>query len=64
MAVRALIREADLRRWARIAREEKVTIHGCIDGQGGVTIQMTAVELMPTTDPSDLDARLDAFGSL
>lgn len=64
MAVRALIREADLRRWARIAREERVTIHSHIDGKGGVTIQMTAVELSLPTDPSDLDARLDAFGSL
>lgn len=64
MAVRAIIREADLRRWARIAREERVTIRGRIDGKGGVTIQMTAVELSLPTDPSDLDARLDAFGSL
>lgn len=64
MAVRALIREADLQRWARIAREERVTIHGRIDSHGGVTIQMTAVELSLSTDPGDLDARLDAFGSL
>jgi hypothetical protein len=65
MATRALIREADLRRWAKIAREEGVTIQGRLDAQGGVTIHMT-----PSTPneidrgSSDLDSRLDEFGSL
>ncbi|WP_294204724.1 hypothetical protein [uncultured Sphingomonas sp.] len=65
MAGRALIREADLRRWAKIAREEHVTIHGRLDAQGGVSIHMTPATFTAIeTTSRDLDARLDEFGAL
>lgn len=37
-ARRALIREADLRRWARISREEGVAIRGSISPDGTVEV--------------------------
>ncbi|SCW36907.1 hypothetical protein SAMN02927924_00236 [Sphingobium faniae] len=37
-ARRALIREADLRRWARIARDEGVAIRGSIAPDGTVQV--------------------------
>lgn len=64
MAARALVRESDLRRWAKIAREEGVAIQSRIDPAGGVTIHMSAAQPAPVTASDDLDARLDAFGAM
>lgn len=65
MGVRALIREADLRRWARIAREEGVAIHGHVDPAGGVTIHMSAVpSATPDKTGDDLEDRIAAFASM
>ena len=38
VARRALIREADLRRWARVSREEGVAIRGSISPDGTVQV--------------------------
>lgn len=64
MAARALIREADLRRWAKIAREEGVAIQSRIDPAGGVTIRMSAAQAELVAPTDDLDARLDAYGAM
>jgi hypothetical protein len=64
MTTKALIREADLRRWARVAREEGVAIHGCVDSLGVVTIYMTPTTVALPDDDADLRARLDAFGAM
>lgn len=65
MGTRALIREADLRRWARIAREEGVAIHGHVDPAGGVTIHMSAAS-SSTSDKrgDDLEDRIASFASM
>lgn len=64
MATKALIREADLRRWARVAREEGVAIHGRIDTLGVVTIHMSPATPAAHDEDDDLRARLDAFGAM
>ncbi|MCI4653882.1 hypothetical protein [Sphingomonas aquatilis] len=65
MGARALIREADLRRWAKIAREEGVAIHGHVDPTGGVTIRMSAApKIIPEKTGDDLEDRVAAFASL
>lgn len=65
MAVRAIIRESDLRRWARISREEQVAIKGRIAINGDVVISVDpfAQQATPQDDDGDLDARLQAFGA-
>lgn len=66
MAEKALIREADLRRWARVVREEGVAIHGRVDPLGGITIHMSPAATTTAFDDEDADlrARLDAFGAM
>lgn len=62
---RALVREADLRRWARISRDEGVSIRGQIGPDGQITIQIApALPIQAGRNDSDLDARLDAFAAL
>ncbi len=59
---RALIREADLRRWARVSREEGVAFRGHVDPNGGFTF---ALDPFPTANRDavdDLDDRLAKFG--
>lgn len=64
MASRALIPLEDLRRWAKVAREERVTIHGRVDGKGGISFRMSPAAEGAAEEANDLDARLDAFGAL
>lgn len=59
---RALIPEADLRRWAKVSREEGVSIRGRIDSSGGVTIHIGPMAAAVGGDDVDLDARLAQFG--
>lgn len=64
MAGRALVKEAELRRWAKIAREEGVSIQSRFDPAGGVTIRMVAAQ--PETDaaPDNLRDLITDFGSM
>jgi len=62
MSARALIRESDLRRWARISREEGVAIKGRVDANG-LTMSITPVSNPAERESDDLDRRLDEFGS-
>lgn len=65
MATKALIREADLRRWARVAREEGVAIHGRVDALGCVTIHLTpTTTAAPDDDNAEFRARLGGFGAM
>jgi predicted amidohydrolase len=59
---RALIREADLRRMARVVREEGVAFHGQVDGAGRFSFTVTPAAPARATIEDDLDARLEAFG--
>lgn len=62
MAARALIRADELRRWARVAREEGVTINGRVDPSGTVTINISVASVNHGEDGSDdFEARLNAF---
>ncbi len=62
-ARRAIIREADLRRWARVSREEGVAIRGRVELNGSVTITLDPFP-KPTADhDDDFDARLSRFAS-
>lgn len=61
MAARAIIHLDELRRWARVARDERVAINGRIEPDGAVTINVTALIDAPIAGEDDLDARLDAF---
>jgi hypothetical protein len=63
MAGRAIIREADLRRWARISREEGVAIRGHVEPNGGVTITVNPTTIATRDDGDDLDNRLRAFAA-
>lgn len=58
---RALIPEADLRRWARISRQEGVCIHGRVDSNGGVTILVKPNSRTEIVEADDLDDRLAQF---
>lgn len=61
MATRAaLVREADLRRMAKVAREEGVSICGRMDATGGFTFTIHA-GASKSTDDGDLDARIAAY---
>ncbi|SLK06575.1 hypothetical protein [Novosphingobium mathurense] len=60
---RSLIRESDLRRFARISSEEGVTIRSRLDPDGGVTITINPAAAAPAIASDSLDARLDAFGA-
>lgn len=62
MAARALIRADELRRWARVAREEGVTINGRVDPSGAVTINISVASVSNGEYGSDdFEARLNAF---
>jgi hypothetical protein len=60
---RALILEADLRRFARISSQEGVTIRSRLDPDGGVTIIINPAAGSAGTGTDTLDARLEAFGA-
>lgn len=67
MATRALIRSDDLRRWAKVAREEGVTINGRLDPSGTLNIVVSANPQRPfndATDGDDLNAQCDAYGAM
>lgn len=59
----ALVREADLRRMAKVAREEGVSIRGRMDVAGGFSFTIDAHTGKPSDDDGDLDKRLAAFGA-
>lgn len=62
MAARALIPLEDLRRWAKVAREEGVSINGHRDPSGAVSIFINPVTTPLSEDASDtFDARMSAF---
>lgn len=62
-ARRAIIREADLRRWARVSREEGVAIRGRVEINGSVTITLDPFP-KPTADhDDDFDDRLSRFAA-
>ncbi len=58
---RALIPLDELRRWARVSKEEGVSIHGHLAGDGTVTIKLHPA--LPAIDPppDDLDERIARF---
>ena len=56
MSQRALINQSELRRWARISREEGVAIRGRIDA-GGLTIIVEPAA--PSGAPDDDDSKFD-----
>lgn len=58
----ALIRESDLRRMAKVAREENVSIRGTFDALGGFTVTIAANVQKTQDDGGDLDDRLAEFG--
>lgn len=60
---RALIREADLRRFARISSQEGVTIRSRVDPDGGITITINPASEIAGRRSDNLDARLAAFGA-
>ena len=60
---RALIREADLRRWARVSREEGVSIRGRVAMDGSITISLSPAKAADD-DAGDLDDRLGKFAAL
>lgn len=60
---RAVIREADLRRFARISSQEGVTIHSRVDPDGGITITINPASPVVGFRSDNLDARLAAFGA-
>jgi hypothetical protein len=63
MSVRALLREADLRRLAKVACAERVNIRSHVAVDGSVTIHMSPAARTIDDDPGDLDRRLDEFGA-
>jgi len=50
---RALIPLDELRRWARVSKEEGVSIHGHLAGDGTVTIELHPA--LPAIDPQPDD---------
>lgn len=60
---RAVIREADLRRFARISSREGVTIQSRVDPDGGITITIHPSSGTAGFKTDNLDARLAAFGA-
>lgn len=62
MAARAIISLDDLRRWARVAREEGVSIRGRAEPEGGWTVFVDpAAPRQRDDEDSDLDDRLRSF---
>lgn len=58
---RALIPVADLRRWARVSREEGVAIHGLLNADG-VSITVSPLDpLADHGDDDDFDAKTAQF---
>lgn len=60
---RAMIPEAELRRWARVSRKEGVAIRGRRDPDGGLTVEISPSASAPSIGGDDLDDRLAAFGA-
>lgn len=60
---RALIRESDLRRWARVSREEGVAIRGRVEINGSVTITLDPFPKPATDHDDDFDDRLSRFAA-
>lgn len=60
-ARRAIIREADLRRWARVSREEGVAFRGHVDPNGGFTFALDPFPKASRDVDDDLDDRLAKF---
>jgi hypothetical protein len=59
MAARtALIREADLRRMARVVRKEGVEVHASISLDGTVSLVMGPASTAPRTSPNGFDGAL------
>lgn len=59
---RALIPLDELRRWARVSKEEGVSIQGHLAGDGTVTIELHPAAPANDTPQSDLAERLARFG--
>jgi len=63
VARRALIPEAELRRWARVARKEGVAIRGRREADGAFTVEISPAAVALSHDADDLDDRIAAFGA-
>lgn len=62
-ARRTLFRESDMRRLARVAKDECVAVQGHIDPMGGFTFTISpVVKSLESRGGDDLDARLAEFG--
>lgn len=59
MSRRAIVPEADLRRWAKIARTEGVAIRGDVAPDGSVSISINPPEV-PSSD-YDIDAQISKY---
>lgn len=63
MTRRALIRMDELRRMARVVRDEGVTFKGCVDPLGSFTFTLApATVVAPPSEEDDLDRRIEEFG--
>lgn len=60
---RAMLKEADLRRMARVVRDERVQFSGRVDALGNLSFQISpeASNIFATDD--DIDSRIDQFGA-
>lgn len=58
---RALVPLEDLRRWAKVAREEGVSIHGTRAPDGGITIVVNPATATVAQPGEDLDAALERY---
>lgn len=60
---RALLAASDLRRMARVAREEGVSFRGRVDALGGLTFTISPILAHVVESEDDLDTRIEAYGS-
>lgn len=60
---RAILKEADLRRMAKVVLDLGVTFRGHVDPLGGFSFSIAPVCERANDDGDDLDDRLEAFGS-
>jgi hypothetical protein len=58
---RALVHEADMRRWAKIAREEGVAVRCKIEPNGARTILIDPPGARKAAGDDDLDAAMGGF---
>lgn len=64
MSRRPLISTGDLRKFAKIVREEGVAFRGRLDSMGNLSFQLSPDVTKVGGADDDLDSRLDEFGAL